>query len=106
MQLSIKEMQAGITSEGRKGRYVCAACGHPLFESDNRFEAGCGFPSFSIHVSDNVTLHPLHTYGRSRIQLLCSACNGHLGHLFPSKATTTGVRYCINGDAIRFVLHE
>ncbi len=89
-------------NEGAKGTFVCSACGFELFEADKEFEAGCGFPSFWLHLSDHVKLKPLDTYGRHRIQLLCNNCSQHLGHLFDNKFTPTEVRYCINKNAIVF----
>jgi peptide-methionine (R)-S-oxide reductase len=85
------------------GLYVCTACGQALFDASKKFDAGCGFPSFWMHKEEAVKLNPLHTYGRSRIQLLCNHCGLHLGHLFPNKQTPTGVRYCINKEALRAV---
>jgi peptide-methionine (R)-S-oxide reductase len=83
------------------GIYVCAACGHPLFDAAAKFNAGCGFPSFWLHKNDGVKQNPLSTYGRERTQLLCANCGLHLGHLFPNKHTPSGVRYCINRESIR-----
>jgi len=85
-----------------EGTFVCSRCGNTLFEANKKFEAGCDFPSFWLHIADNVTLHPLNTYGRHRIQLLCNHCGQHLGHLFDNKFTPTGVRYCINENTIVF----
>lgn len=85
------------------GVYVCSACGCALFESSKKFNAGCGFPSFWLHKANNVKRNPLHTYNRSRIQLLCARCGAHLGHLFQNKYTPTGLRYCINHDALKFI---
>lgn len=84
------------------GIYACARCGNGLFDADKKFEAGCGFPSFYMHKGKGVSQNPLHTYGRTRIQLLCSHCGLHLGHLFENRQTPSGLRYCINEDAIRF----
>ncbi|HYH15942.1 MAG TPA: peptide-methionine (R)-S-oxide reductase [Flavisolibacter sp.] len=84
------------------GTYVCTQCGAPLFEAAKKFDAGCGFPSFWMHVGEQVKLNPLDTYGRKRIQLLCNKCGQHLGHLFEHKQTPTQLRYCINADAIQF----
>lgn len=83
------------------GRYICAACGAPLFSEATRFEAGCGFPSFWAHIETGVQVKKLTTYGRERDQLLCGKCGLHLGHLFTNRFTPTGVRYCINGTSIR-----
>lgn len=84
------------------GVYVCSSCSNVLFEAAKKFDSGCGFPSFWQQAGDRVKLTPLHTYNRSRIQLLCAGCGTHLGHLFRHKHTPTGLRYCINGAAIRF----
>ena len=91
-----------IGNEDIEGVYVCSVCDNVLFEAAKKFNAGCGFPSFWAHAEDGVKQSPLHTYNRSRIQLLCSACNAHLGHLFSHKHTPTNLRYCINTDAIKF----
>jgi peptide-methionine (R)-S-oxide reductase len=84
------------------GIYVCSQCSTPLFEAAKRFEAGCGYPSFWMHLGKQVTLNPLHTYGRERIQLLCSNCGQHLGHLFSHSQTPSQLRYCINADSIQY----
>jgi len=85
-----------------RGHYVCSQCGTQLFEAAKKFDAGCGFPSFWMHVGAQVKLNPLDTYGRKRIQLLCHTCGQHLGHLFTHKQTPSQLRYCINSEAIRF----
>jgi peptide-methionine (R)-S-oxide reductase len=95
------DFTAGQTA---RGHYVCSQCGTPLFEAAKKFDAGCGFPSFWMHLVEQVRLNPLDTYGRKRTQLLCNNCGQHLGHLFEHKQTPTQLRYCINADAIRF--HE
>ena len=87
--------------EAATGTFVCSNCGLELFQANKKFNAGCGFPSFFLHIPDHVKLNPLHTYGRDRIQLLCNNCGQHLGHLFEHKQTPTRVRYCINDTAIR-----
>ena len=80
--------------------YVCSRCGNDLFEEEKKFDSGTGFPSFWMHIGDHVRQQFLDSYGRERIQLLCSRCDQHLGHLFPNKHTPTNVRYCINAAAI------
>ncbi len=80
--------------------YACTNCGNELFSAAAKFDSGTGFPSFWQHIDDHVKQQFLDTYGRERIQLLCSSCGQHLGHLFPNKKTPTGVRYCINKEAI------
>ncbi|WP_299706339.1 peptide-methionine (R)-S-oxide reductase [uncultured Pontibacter sp.] len=84
------------------GTYTCSCCGHPLFEASSKFEVGSGFPSFWEQIEENVIHKPLYTYDRHRIQLLCSQCGQHLGHLFQDNRTPTQVRYCINADSLRF----
>lgn len=83
------------------GIYVCSRCGGALFAAHQQFDAGCGFPSFWRHLQNGVAQNPLDTYGRNRIQLLCSNCGLHLGHLFCNKHTPTGLRYCINKTSIQ-----
>ncbi|RYZ27575.1 MAG: peptide-methionine (R)-S-oxide reductase, partial [Chitinophagaceae bacterium] len=98
----MKEKQFNFTDKiEATGRFVCAACGTPLFSEASRFDAGCGFPSFWTHLESSVQVVKLTTYGRERLQLLCRQCGLHLGHLFPNSFTPTGVRYCINGTSIR-----
>jgi peptide-methionine (R)-S-oxide reductase len=83
-----------------KGTYTCSGCGNRLFEASKKFDVGSGFPSFWAQIEKNVTHRPLHTYGRYRVQLLCSECQQHLGHLFEDSRPPSGVRYCINRDCL------
>ena len=82
------------------GCYVCSGCGQALFDADKKFDSKTGFPSFWMHIGQNVKENFLDTYGRERTQLLCNHCGLHLGHLFPNKHTPTRVRYCINANSI------
>lgn len=94
-----------VTAQERaqeKGVYTCANCGNKLFEASKKFEIGSGFPSFWEQLGKHVTHRPLQTYGRNRVQLLCSQCGQHLGHLFDDIRTPTQVRYCINAASLRF----
>jgi peptide-methionine (R)-S-oxide reductase len=86
------------------GMYKCAACGHPLFASDTKFESGTGWPSFyDVAEKGNVELHEDESLGIKRVEVTCANCGAHLGHLFPDgPADKTGQRYCINGCALKF----
>ncbi|SFG68215.1 peptide-methionine (R)-S-oxide reductase [Pontibacter chinhatensis] len=86
--------------------YTCSGCGQVLFRAKYKFEVGSGFPSFWQQVGENVAHCPLDTYGRQRVQLLCSRCRQHLGHLFDDSRTPTGVRYCINATSITLDLEQ
>lgn len=86
-----------------QGVYVCAACKLPLFESKTKFESGTGWPSFYAPVNDaNVASEEDNAFGMVRIEVLCSRCGGHLGHVFPDGPKPTGLRYCINSVSLDF----
>src|ERR1700710_1652819 len=88
--------------EHRTGTYTCAGCGQTLFESDAKFDSGCGWPSFTAPAVDSpVDEERDVTHGMIRTEVLCSKCNGHLGHVFDDGPGPTGLRYCINSAALK-----
>jgi len=87
--------------EHTPGLYRCAACGNPLFTSDTKFDSGTGWPSFTSPVEDgSVNTETDRSFFMSRTEVLCSACGGHLGHVFPDGPRPTGLRYCINSASL------
>ena len=91
-----------LNVEKRDGQFVCAACGHPLFASNTKFESGTGWPSFFAPLDDAVETTEDRSHFMTRTEVHCANCGGHLGHLFPDGPRPTGLRYCMNGVAMKF----
>mgnify|MGYP000286423144 FL=1 len=84
------------------GTYSCAACGNPIFMSQDKFDSGCGWPSFDKAIPGHVKFTPDFSHGMERIEVTCARCGSHLGHVFEDGPTETGDRFCINSAAMNF----
>jgi peptide-methionine (R)-S-oxide reductase len=91
-----------LNVEKREGIFACSACGQPLFTSDTKYESGTGWPSFYRPIEGAIETTTDRSYGMTRVEVHCSRCGGHLGHLFPDGPKPTGERYCMNGVALEF----
>ena len=99
--------EGGLTSHFEKGTYHCAACNAQLFESNSKYESHCGWPSFDDAIEGTVNYVKDTSHGMIRTEIICAACDGHLGHVFDDgPKETTGQRYCVNTTSIKFVKAE
>ncbi|QZX98445.1 peptide-methionine (R)-S-oxide reductase MsrB [Halobaculum rubrum] len=88
------------------GVYKCAGCGTVIFESETKYDSGCGWPSFYAADEERVTLEDDTRHGMSRVEVKCATCDGHLGHVFQDGPEPTGERFCINSVALDFEPEE
>jgi methionine-R-sulfoxide reductase len=98
---------SGFLRNKEPGMYVCVACNLPLFDSSTKFESGTGWPSFyRPAVAENVAEKQDRSHGMVRTEINCARCDGHLGHVFDDGPKPTGLRYCLNGESLKFVKNE
>jgi peptide-methionine (R)-S-oxide reductase len=95
-----------LYTEKRKGQYVCVACGTPLFSSDTKYESGTGWPSFYKAIDENIGTEEDQKMFVPRTEYHCAKCGGHQGHVFNDGPNPTGLRYCNNGVALKFIPEE
>jgi peptide-methionine (R)-S-oxide reductase len=93
---------SALLNEHRAGTFSCAGCDLPLYSSKTKFESGTGWPSFWAPLDNAVDEATDRTFGMTRTAVSCHRCGGHLGHVFPDGPKPTGLRYCMNGVALKF----
>ena len=92
-----------LLHEKASGTYRCAGCGAPLFASDNKYDSGSGWPAFTAPVEGEAVAEIKdRSHGMERVEVRCTACEGHLGHVFPDGPGPNGLRYCINSASLDF----
>ena len=92
-----------LTQEHRRGKFTCAGCNLSLFTSETKFESGTGWPSFYAPIANAVKTSVDTSFVVTRTEIHCRRCGGHLGHVFEDGPKPTGLRYCMNGVAMKFI---
>ena len=88
----------------KEGLYVCKACNNPLFNSKSKFKSNCGWPSFDDEIRDALIRIEDNSFGMKRVEICCSNCKGHLGHVFEGEGyTDNNLRHCVNSVSIKFI---
>ena len=86
------------------GKYSCICCDTLLFDSTIKFESSSGWPSFTQPIKENaIKYHKDTSFGMTRVEVMCNTCDGHLGHVFPDGPEPSGLRYCVNSEAIKLI---
>ena len=97
-----RPFSSDVCSRFEPGQYECICCGTLLFDANEKFESGTGWPSFTQPAKENaIAYHEDRTFGMSRIETTCNTCDAHLGHVFPDGPAPSGLRYCMNAVALR-----
>ncbi len=91
-----------LNHEKRQGQFLCAGCEAALFDSGTKYESGSGWPSFYAPLEGAVDTTEDRSLGMRRVEVHCARCGGHLGHVFPDGPRPTGMRFCMNGTALKF----
>lgn len=102
-QATERPFTSPLNHEKRKGVFACAGCDLPLFSSETKFDSGTGWPSFYAPIEGAVERSQDWSFGLLREEVHCRRCGGHLGHVFDDGPKPTGLRYCINGLALKFI---
>ena len=95
-----------LNREHREGLFVCAGCGAELFASEAKYDSGSGWPSFSGALAEAVGSGIDNSHSMTRTEIYCRRCGGHLGHVFEDGPQPTGLRFCTNGAALRFLANN